>query len=222
MTIAAIVLILISVVLHVGWNTISKHVVPTAAFFLVAMLISAVALTPILIWLHASVGTVLLEVWPLLLATSFFAALYNVALASAYRAGDLSLVYPLARSLAPLGVALISVALGRGAEIGVGCLAGIAIIVLGSALLPLDDWTGLALERFRSKAFAGALLTATATAGYTVLDDEALRWLRGSEALELGPARISLVYAAFHAWVTTPSGTIPRIAAPRGRPSAHR
>ena len=75
--------------------------------------------------------------------------------------------------------------------------------MLGSALLPLDDWTGLALERFRSKAFAGALLTATATAGYTVLDDEALRWLRGSEALELGPTRISLVYAAFHAWVTT-------------------
>ena len=69
---------------------------------------------------------------------------------------------PLARSLGPVGVAAVSVALGRGAAISYACFAGIAIIVLGSAMLPLDQWTGLRFERFRSRAFGGAVLTAIA------------------------------------------------------------
>jgi drug/metabolite transporter (DMT)-like permease len=203
MSATAAVLIFASVVLHVGWNAISRHERPSSVFFLAAMVASAFALLPVLGVYRSEISAVLGQVGGVLVATSVLAAAYNVLLAASYRAGDLSLVYPLARSLGPVGVALTSIALGRGGEISSACLMGIAIIVVGSLLVPLDNWYDLRIERFRTPAFRYSVLTAAATAGYTLLDDHALRILRASESLTLGTSSITLLYAALHACATT-------------------
>lgn len=215
----AALLIAASVALHVTWNAISKSVRPTPAFFLLASAISAAALTPIVLWHHDIALPTLQLVLPALVPTGIFAAFYNVALARAYQSGDLSLVYPLARSLGPVGIALASVAIGRGEMISAGCGAGIALIALGSVILPLRRFDELRPGRYRSPAFLWAVLTATATVGYTLLDDQALRWIRAESSLNLDTTGQSLLYAAMQAWATTLSLCAYVVFVPRERQS---
>lgn len=201
MTEAALLLVLVSVCLHVSWNLVSKQERPTPAFFLVALITSTVLLLPVLVWYRAEVGPLLPRVWLILLATGFFSTVYNVSLAGAYRAADLSLVYPLARSVAPAVVALVGLGLGRGAAIGWGCWAGIALIILGSALLPLRGRRDLHLTNYLSAGFLLPLLTALATAGYTLTDDVGVRAVH--DGSDLGAIEAGLLYGALHSWVTT-------------------
>lgn len=186
------------------------------------MLASCVALTPVLLWQRAVIVPALEAVWPLLLVTSGFSTVYNVALAAAYRSGDLSLVYPIARSLGPVLVAGASAGLGRGEHISAACLTGIALVVAGSFLLPLARFRAVQLSTYFTPSFLLALCTAAATAGYTLTDDLALRWLRASPAVDLGTAGGPLLYAALHAWATTLSLALFIVCAPAERRSIPR
>jgi drug/metabolite transporter (DMT)-like permease len=193
----ALLLVLLSVGLHVAWNLVSKRERPTSAFFLVCIATSAALLAPVQLWFHDVWLPALGLVWPLLVASGLFSTVYNVALAGAYRAADLSLVYPLSRSVAPVLVALASFGLGRGDRIGWGCWTGIALILLGSGLLPLRSWRDLRLERYLGGGFALAVITACATAGYTLVDDLGVRRAAGSGSL--GSLEAGLLYGALHA-----------------------
>jgi drug/metabolite transporter (DMT)-like permease len=215
LTQTALLLVVVSVCLHVSWNLISKRERPTPAFFLVSLATSTVLLLPVLVWNRADIEPTLMRIWPILLGTAFFSTVYNVALAGAYQAADLSLVYPLARSLAPAVVALASVALGRGGAISWGCWAGIVLIILGSMLLPLRSRQDLRLENYLGPGFLLALVTALGTAGYTLTDDAGVRLLRSST--ELGPIGTGLFYGALHSWATTIGLTLYVCASRSGR-----
>jgi drug/metabolite transporter (DMT)-like permease len=214
-TAAAVLLVLLSAALHVAWNLASRRERPTGAFFLVSLAVSALALSPVLLVQRDAVAPVLERVWPFLLVTGVFSTSYNLALAGAYRAADLSLVYPLARSLAPVVVAGVSVALGRGERIGWGCWAGIALIVVGSVLLPVRRFRDLRLDHYLRGGFPLAVIAALSTAGYTLADDGGVRGAGASAGLSPGTA--GLVYGALHAWATTAGLTIAVGATARGR-----
>ncbi len=201
MTLAAVALVLLSAALHVAWNLRSRQARPTAAFFAISIAASALLLTPVLVWHAARVGPVLDAIWPLLLATSVFSTLYNVALAAAYRTADLSLVYPLARSLAPVGVVAAAVVLGRGELLGPGLWLGVPIILIGTLLLPLDRWAQFRPARYLQAGVLLPLLTAAGTAGYTLVDDAGVRGTATVTALS--PLVAGVLYAALHAWATT-------------------
>lgn len=205
MTTLAALLILGSVSLHLSWNAISKQADPTPAFFLIASAVSSLALSPALFWYRDVAGEAFHLVLPLLATVAVFSATYNILLARAYRSADLSLIYPLARSLGPAGVLLVSFALGRGGEISVGCALGIVAIIAGSIFLPLDSIASLRLSNYRTPAFLAAIGCAGATVGYTLIDDQALRFLRNDPGLGtgLGTGELSLLYASMEAPATT-------------------
>lgn len=200
MSAAAALLVLLSAALHVAWNLVSKRRRPSAAFFLTAIATGAVLLTPVLVWHAARVPDLLPRLAPILLATGLCSTVYNVSLAAAYRAADLSLVYPLARSLAPALVAVVSAGLGRGDAIGWGCWAGIAAIAVGNALLPLERLRDARRGAYLAPGFLLAGLTAAAIAGYTLVDDAGVRTVRA--AADLPPLQAGFLYGAFHAWTT--------------------
>ena len=135
MAVTAIILVVISAVLHAGWNLLSKYRHPTASFFLLANLAGAVLLLPVLI-LSADVLDCFVSgrVGLLLLATGFFMALYWAALAGAYRAGDMSVAYPLARSSPVIVVTAVTLILGRGDQVSGQCTIGIVLVVAGCFL----------------------------------------------------------------------------------------
>jgi len=103
-------LVLLAALMHAGWNMIAKlgddRLVAMALIKAPNILLSCAVL--------AFVGLPSAESWPYLLGSTVVNCLYFYFLIHAYRAGDLSLAYPVARGTAPvLVLALAAVAVGE-------------------------------------------------------------------------------------------------------------
>lgn len=204
MSFVAIILIVVSAVLHAAWNLFTKTRHPTAAFFLIANLTGTALLLPLLA--RASDGAVwraMAGVAPLLLATGFFMAIYYAGLAGAYRAGDVSVAYPLARAVPVLLVTAVSLGLGRRTQISPTCVAGVLLVVSGCFLLPMQRFSQIHLRHYLNPTCALALVAALGTTGYSLVDDAALRGLRGAATGEWGAVSISLLYLCLDGIVTS-------------------
>lgn len=182
--------------MHAGWNVLSKSRHPSTSFFLISTLAGAVLLAPVLAWHHRALGDVPPRVWLLLAGTGFFMAMYYMSLAGAYRAGDMSVAYPLARSSPLIVVSVVALLLGRGHQITGWCLTGIGLVVAGCFLLPMRRVGEFRPGHYLNASCGLALLAAVGTAGYTILDDEALRLLRNDAGLGMSALSATLFYAA--------------------------
>lgn len=222
MTPTAILLILVSAFTHAGWNLLSKSGQPTAAFFLVGNSLALVCLLPVLFFFRGLLPSIPGPVWLLLGATGFFMAIYYIGLAGAYRAGDISLAYPLARSSPIIVVTFVSFVLGRGDEIGGLALLGIAMIVGGCFLLPLKHLRDFRPARYRSLCCLLALAAAFGTAGYTIIDDRALGILRALPGGAFTPFRAAAVYIILEAASSSLWMTLGVAAQPAERRALHR
>jgi phosphonate utilization associated putative membrane protein len=159
--------VLFGALLHAGWNALVKSsgdkTVDTA---LVHFLGALVALPFALM-----VGLPRPESWPFIAASLFIHIGYYIALAGAYKHGELGLTYPIMRGFAPLLVAL-----GSSAVIGEvptpGAWFGIIGITIGVALVGLAH-PGEALHHHKALAYAFANAAIIAT--YTFTDGLGVR-----------------------------------------------
>jgi drug/metabolite transporter (DMT)-like permease len=191
----AIILILMSAIMHATWNLISKRSSPSTTFFLAANSIGAWIFFPWLIAYSGIIYTIPDRVWVLLILTGFFQALYCAALAGAYRHGDLSISYPIARSLPVILVPLATILIGRGELLGKWFIAGAVLILAGGALVSLEEIHPLGERRLLQGALPMAVLAAIGTTGYSMVDDRALRIIRSGLGEAYGTIPITLVYA---------------------------
>jgi drug/metabolite transporter (DMT)-like permease len=139
------------------------------------------------------------RVWALLVLTGFFQAIYLFALAGAYRHGDLSVSYPIARSLPVILVPLATMLLGRGELLGKWFLAGVVLVLAGGTLVSIEEIHPLKDRFFLRGTLPMAIWAAIGTTGYSMVDDRALRIIRGSLGEVYGTIPITLVYAFFEA-----------------------
>lgn len=165
--VAVVIATLVAAVLHAGWNAIA-HWIPdkTAAMTLVPLGCALCSLP--LIWLAAPPDS---ASWPYLAASSVLHVLYNVLLMQAYRFGDFSQTYPLARGTAPLVVALVAATI-LGETPRPAQLAGVLLISMGLAFLVF--W-GHRTNPVRPAAIAAAIATGLVIASYTVVDGIGIR-----------------------------------------------
>jgi drug/metabolite transporter (DMT)-like permease len=164
----AILLALGAAVLHAGWNILLKSSGDPLLVSARALSASSLVITPLVVaaWLLTGRPAVPPRAWLLGGISGAVESIYFVCLSAAYRRGDLSVVYPLARGTAPLlavlaGFFLLGERLSTAETVGVLCLlAGIWTVrrpvVAGPALLP-------------------AILTGIAIAGYTTIDRVGVR-----------------------------------------------
>ena len=110
--------------------------------------------------------------------------------------GDLSLAYPLVRALPVLLIAGLSLAAGKGGEIQTGSLLGMLLIAAGCIILPMSRFQWPHWRHYMGAVYLMVLIAAVGTTGYTMIDDEALRQLRQSEAIGLDNAQITLLFVA--------------------------
>lgn len=199
MTILAFTLVTISAFTHAFWNFLSKSKNPQAAFFLMATVASAVLLSPLLFIFRAGLSVIPPAVWGLIAATGAVQAVYYIFLAAAYRTGDLSHAYPLARSLPVVFVALVSVLLGRGGQIAPLAYLGFAFVTAGCILLPQPRFSDLHPRHYRHRWVLFALLAAACITGYTLLDDQSLRMLRSLPGTPLSPFGWALLFGELEA-----------------------
>ena len=194
MSSTAVVLLLIAAFTHAGWNFLGKRDHPTLAYFLVANTIGVVCVLPILIYYGNKIHFIPPTVWMFSIISGFFLASYMTALAGAYRVGDMSIAYPLARSLPVIIVTMIIIFLGKGHEIGEWLIVGIVLVVAGCLMLPMKEFSDFRLQNYLDLCCLLAVLAAIGISGYTVVDDEALRRLRQLPGKPFEPVNATLVY----------------------------
>ncbi len=170
--------------LHAFWNLLLARASDTAAATAVALVASVVVFAPV----TAVVWSAEASVWPFVVASSSLQLLYFALLAAAYGRAELSVVYPIARGLAPVLVLLVgAVALGAGAS-GMQA-AGVLLVGLGVLLVRgFDGHADLA-----GTAFGLAIATTIAT--YTLVDKHGIEHAGPITYLELGLAPAALAYA---------------------------
>ena len=194
MSLTAAILLLISAITHAGWNYISKKEHPTAAFFLVANTIGVICVLPVLLYYGNQIPLIPKSVWIFITMSGFFLAAYMAALAGAYRAGDISIAYPLARSLPVIFVFLITLIFGKGNPLEAWVIIGIILVVAGCMILPLRVLNEFRFSNYKNLCCLLAVLAAVGIAGYTVIDDTALRNLREIPGKPWDPVDATLVY----------------------------
>ena len=174
MDLMVFVAVLAAAACHAGWNALLKlRLEPLLALSLISIACALVTL-PLL----AFVPLPSTSAWPYIVASLLLHLVYYVALAEAYRHGDLSLVYPLARGSAPLltaGVATVWL----GEQLGPVGWAGVG--TLAAAVLMLSLRGGRDPTEFAGRTVGFALLTAASISAYTVVDGTGAR-LAGSAA----------------------------------------
>ena len=133
-------------------------------------------------------------VWLFMVTSGFFLAAYLATLAGAYRAGDISIAYPLIRSLPVIFVFIATLILGKGHQVSGLLIAGIILIAAGCMVLPMKSFGDFHFKAYQNLCCFLALLSALAVAGYTIVDDEALRQLRNIPGMPFSPIEGTLVY----------------------------
>ncbi|HSF06531.1 MAG TPA: DMT family transporter [Methylomirabilota bacterium] len=166
MPLGALALVLIAALCHATWNLLLKTEPRRLQVQSGALTVGVVLASPVLF--IYSVGTICPAAWLLIVLSALFETAYVFTLTAAYGAGDLSLVYPVARGTAPLVVSPLAVAL-LGENLSGPGVAGIALIVLGIWLSHLGVLTGHAVHQGRL-ALALAVFTGLMTAGYSLVN----------------------------------------------------
>jgi len=126
---AALALVLAAALIHASWNALAKRAGDPLALLWWAGVLGTVVYLPPALWVLTQTGF-LLSALPFVVATSLLHASYFFTLSAAYRSGDFSIVYPVARGL---GVALVPfLALGLFGEhlSALGAL-GVGLVVAG-------------------------------------------------------------------------------------------
>lgn len=167
----AVGLILVSAGSHAVWNYLAKGSGDKDSFMLLMNVTSQFTILPVFLFLLRD-WALPLDVLPFIVLSAIAEAVYFLALSRAYDAGDLSVVYPVARS-APLFVAVAGAVL-LGESISVVGFAGILLVLVGVYVLHLKGlrWGSLLepLRSFRGPAFGFALIAALGTTAYSLSD----------------------------------------------------
>lgn len=174
-----ILLLLIAAVLHATWNVLLKTASDPLRTAGRGMLVGAAFLIPIatLGWLISGQSSIPDAAWRLAILSGVLEAAYFIFLSAAYRRGDLSLVYPIARGTAPvLSVAVGVVILGETLE--PEGWVGVALLLFGILALQ-RPWAILrrssAMPRHLREAALFALLTGVTITSYSAVDTQGAR-----------------------------------------------
>ena len=114
--------------------------------------------------------------WLCVLGSGTCCGLYYYCLGRAYGESDFTIVYPLARALPVVLVALWDVLIGRMPTL-LGW-AGMLLVVAGGLVVPLRSLRGFRPGIYLRRAGLWVVLTALGTVGYTVLDKLAAETVR--------------------------------------------
>ena len=169
-------LVLASALIHVLWNMLMKSSRDKLVFMGWVFLFTSFFYFP-LFWMNPGRFSIPLVGWAVIWTSGFIHVVYTIVLGKAYEEGDLSLVYPLARS-APLFVTLWAV-LFLEERLTVGSLTGILLVVLGAYIIGFRtlEWREFIkpLSSLKDKPYQLALLTALLVSLYSIADKIGVR-----------------------------------------------
>jgi drug/metabolite transporter (DMT)-like permease len=167
---AALSLVLLSALIHAGWNALAKQATDKFSFIWLAFLLNAIWQAPYVVYCFA-VGTLNWTAWPWFLATTLAHSLYLWLLSEAYRLGDYSIAYPISRGL---GVALVPIGgwLLLQEQLSPGGSAGIGLVLCGILFVGVSSAVGP--HRPSRLAVLAAAGTGLCVASYNLIDKQGM------------------------------------------------
>jgi drug/metabolite transporter (DMT)-like permease len=204
---AGVALALIAAGVHGTWNAILKVSGDPLRVFRRATLMAGVAATVALVSELIIFGrpAVPMTAVGLCVVSSLLETAYLVLLSLAYRRGELSAVYPIARGSAPLLAVGVGLAL-FGERLGAAQLVGVGLLLAGILAVTLSQSGG--------KATLPALLTGVAIAAYTSVDRLGVRlvapWFYGWLLFTLMAIELPLALLVARRWIgASAQGDVP-------------
>lgn len=162
MELAVFIAVLAAAACHAGWNAAIKgggDPLMTTAIITIAAGLVGLPLWPFF-------GLPNAAAWPWVIASIVVHLFYFASLIEAYRHGDLSQVYPIARGGAPLMTGIASTFI-IGEQLSALAWGGLLLLVAGVVLLSVR---GGGITRFNRRGIGYALATAVTICAYTVVD----------------------------------------------------
>ena len=215
----ALACLALAAVLHAAWNVLLKTAGDPLHRATIGLATAAAIALPVgvIAWAVEGRPAVPPQAWLVGLASGAVETAYFAFLAEAYRRGDLSIVYPIARGSAPVlavlaGVVLLGERLPPAGWLGVG-------LVLAGLLAVQRPWRFLVARADGRGAAGFALLTGVAIAGYSALDRVGVGlapvWLYGAILWPSGAAGLAIVWLARRRIRALPRGRGPSTAGTR-------
>lgn len=161
-------LVLFAALLHASWNAIVKSDKDRLMSFGLVMMAGCLIAVPFLPFVAFPSAAA----WPYLIGSVIVHNFYYFFLLRAYAHGDLSHVYPIARGLGPLLVAIFSGRLA-GEYLSLAESAGVTLLSFGIASLAFGH--GLPKNSAEWKPVLYAVATGITIAGYTLVDGLGVR-----------------------------------------------
>jgi drug/metabolite transporter (DMT)-like permease len=167
-TAVAIALALAAAALHGTWNVLIKVSGDPMETFRRATIIAALVTTPLtaVAWLATGRPSLPPAAVGLAAISAALELAYLFLLSAAYRGGELSVVYPIARGSAPLLAVIAGLGL-LGERLAPGQLAGVGLLLVGILAVTITQTSG--------RATIPALLTGVSIAAYTAVDRVGVR-----------------------------------------------
>ncbi len=175
---SALLLIGLAAFIHAWWNLLLKQVGAGGLVFVwgICAATSLAFAFPVLAFLYAELAGFDLAIAAAVLASAVLHTLYLWVLQRGYAAGDLSVVYPVARGVGPALAALGAIAL-LGEAASVASIGGLALIVAGTFTIA-GGWAMLRAPGGLGPGIAWGAAIGVTIAVYTVNDGRAVRLLR--------------------------------------------
>lgn len=160
----AIILVFISALLHVSWNVMIQSADDPLVVATKAVSIGIAILIPFLIlyWTVSGYPSISLYAWLFALLSGIAELFYFVFLSYAYRHGQLSIVYPIARGSGPIISVILGVLLLQ-ESVGTYQIVGVILLIIGIWLVRRAKAEGM-------RGIVPALLTGLFISLYTVID----------------------------------------------------
>ena len=184
MPLSALLLALAAAFVHALWNLLLARARDPEAATAVALVVSVLVFAPVSLFAWGLER----EVWPYLVVTSGLQLLYFALLITGYRRAEVSVVYPVARGVAPTLVLLAGiVVLGYGTSAAQA--AGVVLVGLGVLAIRgvRGDATGVVF----------GLAIAAVIASYTLVDKRGLDYATPIAYLEISMIAPAVLYAGW-------------------------
>ncbi len=196
-------LIILSCALHAGWNILGKTSKGSSfSFSFATSFFIALLLAPYLFWFLKTVGLHAFpkHFWLLIVLTGISQTVYLIGLINAYKHADVSVIYPVARSLPVLIVGVICSLTGL-ALTGWQWL-GFSLVTMGCLLIPLTTFSSLTFTDYLRRGFLCAIVAASGTTAYTMIDKTGLDIASNAVEDLVTKSHTSIFYLGCQAWST--------------------
>ena len=198
----AVVLILISAVMHTAWNSIAKKCDTGPAFFAISTGVSVALFIPLVPWCWPLITTLPAEFWTVFALTIASQTAYFYFLGKGYACGELSVVYPIARSYPIIVVTAVGFMFGQTPTLP--ALAGVIMVVAGCFLVQIRRFSEWNVRRFLQMASIFALLAACGSAGYSICDKYNMGIMAQTNAALVQPVNAAVVPLCYNWLISAP------------------